>query len=66
MSCLSDIALPIELFATTVYRGNFDDLDTAIEVYVKNTKEKIHELANKYKSQITEEVYNRLMNYPNK
>lgn len=50
----------------TTHRGNFDDLDTAIEVYVKNTKEKIHELANKYKSQITEEVYNRLMNYPNK
>lgn len=43
--------------------GGYPDQDTAFEVYKKEKKKYIIELANEYRSQIGEEAYNNLINF---
>lgn len=49
----------------STHRGTYDNLDDAVVIYKKYTKEKISDLAKKYRKQLTDKVYNRLLSYPN-
>lgn len=53
----------ISKYGIPTYLGCYNSTDEAFEVYKKAKEDYLKELANKYKENISEAVYNALMNY---